>query len=159
MNQCWNVVNWTLGTSFNEISIEIHTYSFKKMLLKMSSAKWRPFCFGLNASKWGVVMVTEPIASVCSFPFFKIIKPLFFCLLKNKRSYAITVASWWARWRLKSPASQLFTQPFNQAQIKEYIKAPRHWPLCGEFTGDRWNPAQKASNAENVSIWWRHHAD
>ena len=55
------------------------------------------------------------------------------------------------RWRLKSPASRLFTQPFIQAQIKENIKAPRHWPLCGEF------PAQMASNAENVSIWWRHH--
>ena len=24
---------------------------------------------------------------------------------------------------------------FIQAQIKENIKAPRHWPLCGEFTG------------------------
>ena len=22
----------------------------------------------------------------------------------------------------------------------ENIKAPRHWPLCGEFTGDRWIP-------------------
>ena len=33
-----------LGTKFNEISIEIHTFSFKKMHLKMSSAKWRPFC-------------------------------------------------------------------------------------------------------------------
>ena len=44
-----------------------------------------------------------------------------------------------------------------KAQIKESIKAPRHWPLCGEFTGDRWIPHTKASNAENVSIWWRHH--
>ena len=26
------------------------------------------------------------------------------------------------------------------AQIKENIKAPRHWPLWGEFTGDRWIP-------------------
>ena len=25
-------------------------------------------------------------------------------------------------------------------QIKENNKAPRHWPLCGEFTGDRWIP-------------------
>ena len=25
-----------------------------------------------------------------------------------------------------------------QTQMKENIKAPRHWPLCGEFTGDRW---------------------
>ena len=45
-----------------------------------------------------------------------------------------------ARWRLKSPASSLFAQPFIQAQIKENIKAPRHLPLCGEFTGDRWIP-------------------
>ena len=43
-----------------------------------------------------------------------------------------------------------------QAQIKENIKAPRHWPLCGEFTGIGEFPAQRVSNAENVSIWWRH---
>ena len=28
-------------------------------------------------------------------------------------------------------------------QIKENIKAPRHWPLCWEFTGDRWIPRTK----------------
>ena len=28
--------------------IEISTFSFKKMYLKRSSAKWRPFCFCLN---------------------------------------------------------------------------------------------------------------
>ena len=61
------------------------------------------------------------------------------------------------RWRLKSPASPLFTQPFIRVQIKENIKAPRHWPLCGEFTGTGEFPAQRASYAENVSIWWRHH--
>ena len=44
-----------------------------------------------------------------------------------------------------------------QAQIKENFKAPRHWPLCEEFTGHRLFPAQMASNAENVSIWWHHH--
>ena len=32
---------------------------------------------------------------------------------------------------------------FIQAQIKENIKAPRHWPLWGEFTGDRWIPRTK----------------
>ena len=36
----------------------------------------------------------------------------------------------------------LFNRLFN-AQIKENIKAPRHWPLCGEFTGDRWIPRTK----------------
>ena len=38
----------TLGTNLSEILIEIHRFSFKKMLLKMSSGKWRPFCSGLN---------------------------------------------------------------------------------------------------------------
>ena len=49
----------------------------------------------------------------------------------------ITMTSLWARYHLKSPASRLFTQSFIQTQSKEIIKAPRHWPLCGEFTGDR----------------------
>ena len=35
------------GTNFNEILIGIHIFSFKKMHLKMSSAKWRYFCLGL----------------------------------------------------------------------------------------------------------------
>ena len=47
--------------------------------------------------------------------------------------------------------------PFIQTQIKENIKAPRHWPLYGEFTGTGEFPAQRASYAENVSNWWRHH--
>ena len=38
----------TLGTNFGEIVIEIHTFSLKKMHLKMSSAKRQPFCLGLN---------------------------------------------------------------------------------------------------------------
>ena len=37
-----------LGTNFSEILIEIYTFSFKEMHLKMSSGKWRPFCIGLN---------------------------------------------------------------------------------------------------------------
>ena len=45
----------------------------------------------------------------------------------------------------------IFTQPFIQAQTNETIEALRHWPLWGEFT------AQRASYAEHVSIWWRHH--
>ena len=27
-----------------------------------------------------------------------------------------------------------------QAQINENMKAPRHWPFCGEFTSERWIP-------------------
>ena len=38
---------WTLGTNFSEAFNEIHTFSFKKMQLKMS-AKWWQFCLSLN---------------------------------------------------------------------------------------------------------------
>ena len=37
-----------LGTNSSEILIEIRILSFRKMHLKMLSAKWRPFCLGLN---------------------------------------------------------------------------------------------------------------
>ena len=40
-----------------------------------------------------------------------------------------------------------------------YLEADqrKHQPLGGEFTAEF--PAQMASNAENGSIWWRHHGD
>ena len=37
-----------LETNFIDILVGIQTFSVKKMHLKMSSAKWRPFCLGLN---------------------------------------------------------------------------------------------------------------
>ena len=71
----------------------------------------------------------------------------------------ITVTSKWARSRLKFPASPLFTQSFIQTQIKENIilalvRGIHRWILAGIH---RLIPAQMVSNAENVSIWWRHH--
>ena len=97
-----------------------------KMKLKISSAKWRLFFF--SAQCVGTLM-----------------KPLW---KKNPRrvvKFYLTKMSLWNTLKDKgqtdkSPASRLFAQLFIQTQIKENIKAPRHWPLCGEFTGDRWIP-------------------
>ena len=58
--RCWAIILTNagilligpLGTNFNDILIEIHTFSFKKMYFKMSSAKWWPFCLGLNVLIW-----------------------------------------------------------------------------------------------------------
>ena len=57
----------------------------------------------------------------------------------------ITATPYWERWRLKSPASRLSAQPFDQAQIKEHIKAPRHLPLWGESIGNRSIPITKVT--------------
>ena len=43
----------TLGTNFSEILITIYTFSFTKMHLKLSSAKWWPFCPGGGWVGWG----------------------------------------------------------------------------------------------------------
>ena len=47
----------TLGTNISEFLIVIHTFSFNKIHLKMSSAKWHPFCLGLNVLRVNSVVL------------------------------------------------------------------------------------------------------
>ena len=47
---------------------------------------------------------------------------------------------------------------FLQAQIKENINAPRHWPLWGESIGHRWIPLTKSQQrGKCFHLRWRHH--
>ena len=48
LSQCCDVVIWPQGTNFNEILIDIHRFSVKKLHLKISSAKLRLFRLGLH---------------------------------------------------------------------------------------------------------------
>ena len=50
-----------LGTNFSEFLIVIHTYSFSKMHLKMSSGKWSLFCLGLKLSSRLIFIMGIPI--------------------------------------------------------------------------------------------------
>ena len=52
-----------LGTNLSEILIKIHIFSFKKMHLKMSSAKWRPFYLWLNVLESAKFVVNERLAT------------------------------------------------------------------------------------------------
>ena len=46
--------------NFSEILSEIHTFSFKKIHLNMSSGKWWPFCLGLNMkTDLGLLLLIE----------------------------------------------------------------------------------------------------
>ena len=55
------------GTNFNEILIEIDTFSSKEMHLKMPSGKWQPFCVCLNLlTHWGL----DKMTSIFTFIFF-----------------------------------------------------------------------------------------
>ena len=76
--------------------------------------------------------------------------------LKNLMVH-ITMTSDWAPWHLISPASPLFTHRLFGRRSKKTSKL-RVTCLCvGNSPGTGEFPAQMASNAENVSIWWRHH--
>ena len=52
-----------LGTNFSEILIEIHTFSFKKIHLKLF-VKWKPFCLGLNELTMPTKKVYNPALHV-----------------------------------------------------------------------------------------------
>ena len=94
----------TLGTNFSEIWSAIHTFSFKKMLLKMASAKWRLFRLGLNElNSWQIL-----------------------------ESYMVPLHSsnvTWMSWHLKSLATQLFVQQLFQLNNKGNLKALHYWPF------------------------------
>ena len=48
--KCWRVIQYELSrTNFNELWIKIPSFSFREIYLKVSSAKWRPFCPCLNS--------------------------------------------------------------------------------------------------------------
>ena len=56
-----------VGTNFCEILIGIQTFSFKKIHLEMSSAKWRPFCLRLNViRKYQVILCSNSLYSSSS---------------------------------------------------------------------------------------------
>ena len=63
-----------LGTNFSEILIEILTFSFKKLRLKVSSAKRRPFCLGLN-----VLIIMFPMRPM----WFQVQEPIFKMFREN----------------------------------------------------------------------------
>ena len=56
---------WPLGTNFSEILIKIYTFSFKKMHVKMSSGKWRPFCVVFNVLNYRNSFLTHPTFPRC----------------------------------------------------------------------------------------------
>ena len=75
-----------IGTDFSEILTEIYTFSFKKMHLKMSFAKWRPFC--LN-----VLNRCLPRKDTYIMYFFHFFYSLFYCFfLSNVCEYFIFIS-------------------------------------------------------------------
>ena len=76
-----------LGTNFSEILIAIQTFSIKKMHLKMSSAKWRLFCLGLNVlSRVMMLWTKSPSAELITF---------------HRRHLQVAASYWIETWHLQ----------------------------------------------------------
>ena len=51
----------------------------------------------------------------------------------------------------------VYSTVYSKRRSKKTPKPGVTGPLWGVFNGDRWIPRPWVSNAENVSIWWRHY--
>ena len=121
-----------LGTNFNEMLIEILTFSFMKVRLKVSSAKRRPFCLGPNVLIHRQLLPPNRMQSHYTDVIMGTVAP-------QMTSLTIVYST------VYSDADQRKHQSFASLAFVWGIHR------TGEF------PAQRASYAENVSIWWRHH--
>ena len=133
----------TLGTNFNEILSEIHTFSFNKMHLKMSSGRWRPFCLGLNVLKQPTssdrVHINEVIGDMLwnssryssSYPL-----P---CITKGSSSHFspslpsfIQDTAWWI-WGHKCH--------WDPRGTRYFLSWGPQWNQIARFMGPRWGPS------------------
>ena len=135
-----------LETIFSEIPIKIQNFSFTKMPLKISSAKWRPFCTGAG----GVKMLLDPgfwstWRAVEHWQWRKLIMRT----LQWRHNEHDGVSN---HRRHDCLLNRLFR---HRSKKTSKLRVTRHCEGDSMVTGEL--PAQRASNAENIPIWWRHH--
>ena len=125
-----------LGTKFNEMLIEIHTFSIKKMHFKMSSGKWRPYCLGLPGK------ICTWLALCCIL--FWLIYVDFTHILQGY-STGTGAMSWLPRWRCIHPEQYGWIYRVNALGTRGITttKQKRTKQSCAYCMG------------YNVS-WWRH---
>ena len=73
-----------LGTNFNEMSIELHTFAFKKIRLKMPSGKWWPFfsrpqC--VNGMIWNKMIKGNTFSNIIAFSWKQIVNKMYLSLI------------------------------------------------------------------------------
>ena len=103
-----------LRTNFSGILMEIHTFSFKKMHLKMLSAKWRPFCHGFNVLRWDLSLKQSPV--------FKI-EPYTWHICPAKWLHGQQIIDWWL-------GLMCFLSQTSKAVYYVGWNIQEHWSIC-----------------------------
>ena len=107
--------------------LEMHICDNTVNALRTSAETWRNRCWS------SLVLVMNIVVNLNMMNKFR--RNFNHFRSKHIKNVDWKMPSKWTRWRLKSPASLLFIQPFIQAQIKENIRAPRHWPVNSPHKG------------------------
>ena len=109
-----------LGTNFSEILIGIQTFSFKKMHLKMSSAKWCPSCLGLNVLSNRVALdlrhsILFCVQAVCGH--------CFYVEFSSEHEYVIIIPLFWNSywWLHFQPEFQTTLQPALTTYLSNFL--------------------------------------
>ena len=146
-----------LETNVNEILIDIQTFSFKKMRLKMSYAKWRPFCLGPN-----VIISQQRNLRNCScwhgsWCHISTFKPRYQLIWYDLMCQILRGTLFWlecVRLSEHLPYEGNLIDPSKFHRLYFMMTSSNGsisrvtGPFCGEFTGLRWIPLTKASDAE-----------
>ena len=112
--------NWTLTNKFSKIVMEIHTFLFKQMRLKLSSGKWWPFCLGLNVLILHKTYCLIPDAStdISSLLDMRVIFIWHWYLLHVKVIWLLNPISWYS----------YFSKAISNVEVK--AKGPEHFCWC-----------------------------
>ena len=140
-----------LGTNFSEFLIAILTFSFKKMRLKVSSAKRRPFCLGLNEL---IIVASHEHRGVSNHRQPHNLFNSSFTLRTYETSKLGITGPLLGESTDRGPElCKAF--PWYDVAICDTMMTSSNGNilsvtghLCGEFTGPRWIPLTKASDAE-----------
>ena len=147
------------GTYISDSSIEIYTFSFNIKHSKMPSAKYPLFCFGSHL----LIDLVQPIIllSYYCMTLAKLISRIILVSANFESFVCISKQLQWRHYerngvsnhrRLDCLLSRLFR---HRSKKTSKLRVPGlsegKSPVAGKF------PTQRTSNAEIVSIWWRHH--
>ena len=109
-----------LGIKYSGILMEIDTFPFKKIHLKMSPGKCRPFCLSLN------VLIRWPIGNPLRVQILACVHSLPYCIVTRAHTLLWFLSAKYS----KIPKFVLTTSIFNQQDFVKFIK---QWVIW--FTG------------------------
>ena len=134
--------NGPLGTNLNEDLITSYTFSFKKLHLKISSAKWRLFRLGLNVLNPSYVRYCRASADVVlwgtraswsRFPWI-VLRSLFGCWVRQNTWHHWELQPEWYKQTVEENYSSLKWRPVIRSTAKRQLLLPSPPPPTTTIT-------------------------